>query len=96
MIRHKFVYYICIQIIYVCMYCMTPLNKAAGMAKDYRISLDYSVITDFVLPFQFCIYIGELQMDFQDVAFLPSRAPTTFWKMLVGMKASGPPHVAKL
>ena len=41
---------------------------------------------------------GELQMSFQDVAFLPSQASfcTTFHKIVAELKSSGPPHVLKL
>ena len=42
--------------------------------------------------------VGELLVDFQDVAFLPLQAifPITFLKVVVVVKASGPPRVLEL
>ena len=47
----------------------------------------------------FALYLGgELLMGFQDVAFLHSRASfsITFLKIVVEVKAPGPPHILQL
>ena len=51
--------------------------------------------TEMIVALHFHTTQGELLMSFQDVVFLPSRAsfPPHFLRIVVDVKALGPPHV---